>query len=188
VRAPAAEDEDDDDARVVMVPRNNRALVPMEPERARRLRLHLVKTLRALRSAPPPVAPALPEPPPLTGMAAKVAVAACTLCEGWCCKGGGDHAYLDEPTMARMRETTGLSSRALLRLYLDRVPETAMSGSCIYHAPTGCTLDRDMRSDICNNYFCNGLGGYVATGEFTAQVEIIAGEGGRMRRARVSHG
>jgi hypothetical protein len=42
-----------------------------------------------------------------------------------------------------------------------------------------------MRSDICNNYFCNGLGGYVAGGDFTAPVDVIAGEGNRMRRARV---
>jgi len=176
---------EEDDALVVMVPRNNRAPLTTAPERARRLRLHLVKTLRAPRPAVKPDNATLPAVEELAGLAARVAGVACGLCEGWCCKGGGDHAYLDEPTIARMRETTGLSSRALLRLYLDRVPETGMAGSCIYHAPSGCTLDRAMRSDICNNYFCNGLGGYVAGADPASPVMVIAGEGTRMRRSGV---
>ena len=97
----------DDDSLPVMVPRNDKAAVPISHERVRRLRKHLVVALRALRTMKNPkhsVAPLRPEP---EGFAARVARTACSLCKGWCCRNGEDHAFLDEETMARVRAQGG---------------------------------------------------------------------------------
>ncbi len=46
---------------------------------------------------------------------------------------------------------------SLLQLYNERVPAAGYAGSCIFHGKRGCTLDRSLRSDVCNSYFCGGL-------------------------------
>jgi hypothetical protein len=178
-RDPAA----DDDSQPVMVPRSERVLVPTPPERARRLRKHLIVTLRSMKDRDRPTANTRPEP---VGFMALVAQAACTLCKGSCCKGGGDHAYLDEQTMARTRRARpDLGRRAIVRLYVDRVPTTGYDGSCLFHGARGCTLTRSLRSDVCNNYFCAGLEAYVTGGDPETHVLIIAGEGDGMRTSPV---
>ena len=117
-----------------MVPRNDKAAVPISLERVRRLRKHLVVTLRSLRTAKNPehsVSPLRPEP---EGFAARVARTACSLCKGWCCTNGDDHAFLDQATIARVRRARlPLDGRAVLRLYIERVPEVGYEGSCILH-------------------------------------------------------
>ena len=125
----------------VTVPLNTRALVPMEPERVWRLRKHLVQSLRAMRTMKRPVESASPLRPEPDGFIGKVARAACTLCRGFCCKGGGDHGYLDERVMARVRQAQPeLDARAVMRLYVERVPQADYAGSCIFHGEAGCTL------------------------------------------------
>jgi hypothetical protein len=174
--------EDGDDPHPLIVPRNDRKLVPVAPARIRKLKRHLIE---ALRAAPPKAGPA-DTPPPLTGFTARVAQAACTLCRGWCCRNGGEHAYLDERTIARLcRATPGLGARAILRAYTARVPVEAYEGSCIFHARQGCTLAPDQRSDVCNTYFCGGLGAYVTSGDPTQPVTIFAGEGKQVRSSPV---
>ena len=171
----------DDDSQPVIVPRIERALVPTSPERIQRLRKHLLEALRALRTMRKPGGGTTPPAEP-TGFVARVARTACTLCEGWCCKGGGEHAYLDERTLARLCATTpGLSARSILRLYLRRVPENGHAGSCIFHGQQGCTLEPSQRSDVCNDYFCGGLGTFVTRGDTTTPVRVFAGEGARLR-------
>jgi hypothetical protein len=103
----------------VMVPYNAKALAPNEPERTRRLRKHLVQSLRALRTMKDPVGNASALHPAPEGFAGKVTRTACTMCRGYCCKGGGEHAYLDERVMARVRQARPeLDARAVMRLYL----------------------------------------------------------------------
>jgi hypothetical protein len=173
----------DDDTEPVMVPRSERPFASISPLRIWRLRKHLVLALRRMRGRTWFASPARPEP---AGIAARVVLTACTLCQGWCCKGGGDHGYLDEPTLARVRaDRPELSAHAVVRLYLARVPETGYAGSCLFHGPRGCTLDRTMRSDVCNSYFCAGLDAYLKSGDLEAPVQIIAGEGDRMRTSPV---
>lgn len=174
----------DDGSQPVMVPRSEKTLAPTSPERGRRLRKHLIAALRALRTmrdaerAPPP-----PEP---EGFAERVAQTACTMCKGWCCKGGGDHAYLDEQTMARVREDRpDLHARAVLLLYVERVPKVGYGGSCVFHGKEGCTLTRALRSDVCNRYFCAGLEAFVQGGDVTTPAVVIAGEGNKMRTSPV---
>jgi len=70
----------EDDSLPVMVPRNDKAVVPTSNERARRLRKHLVLALRALRTIKNPKH-SVPPPEP-EGFAGRVARAACSLCKG----------------------------------------------------------------------------------------------------------
>jgi hypothetical protein len=168
------------------VPLNRKPLAPASPERVRRLRKHLVASLRAMRTMKDPkgsASPLRPEPDDFTG---QVARAACTACRGWCCKGGGEHAYLDERVMARVRHAQPeLDARAVLRLYIERVPAVGYEGSCVFHGTKGCTLDRSLRSDVCNSYFCTALGNYVKTGGTSGDVMVIAGEGEEVRMSQV---
>jgi hypothetical protein len=170
----------------VMVPLNTRALVPRDPERVRRLRKHLVQSLRAMRTMKRPVESASPLRPEPDGFIGKVARAACTLCRGWCCKGGGEHGYLDERVMARVRQAQPeLDARGVIRLYVERVPAVSYAGSCVFHGETGCTLDRTLRSDVCNSYFCTGLGNVVKAAEAPARAFIIATQDGETRMSPV---
>jgi hypothetical protein len=178
-------DIDDDDSLPVMVPRSDKVLVPTSATRVRRLREHLIKALRELRTAKHSerfASLARPEP---TGFAARVARTACSLCKGWCCRNGDDDAFLDDLTLARVRlARPDMDERSVLRLYLDLVPPVAYRDSCIFHGKRGCTLDRSLRADICNSYYCGGLGTYMKTGA-AVPVKVIAGEGDKMRTSPV---
>jgi hypothetical protein len=176
----------DDDSLPVMVPRSEKALGVTSPERGRQLRKHLVKSLRALRSMKISERSASPLRPEPEGFVARVAQTACSLCKGWCCRGGGEHAYIDEGTMARLtRARPELDARGVLRLYAERVPDVGYTDSCLFHGETGCTLSRSLRSDVCNSYFCRGLEDYVKGADAEAPVIVIAGEGDKMRTSSV---
>ena len=169
-----------------MVPRNDKGLVAVSPERVRRLREHLIKELYDLRKAKHPDRLASPVSPEPAGFAGRVARIACTLCNGWCCRNGDDDAYLDDRTLARVRlAKPELTEPAVLRLYLKHVPPVAYLDSCIFHGRHGCTLDRSLRADICNSYFCGGLGGYIRSGDPATPTVVIAGEGDKMRTSPV---
>ena len=176
----------DDDSLPVIIPRNDKAVVPISPERVRRLRNHLLLTLRALRTMKGPehsVSPLRPEP---EGFAGHVARTACSLCKGWCCRNGEDHAFLDEGTIARVRcASLALDVRSTLRLYVERVPEVGYRNSCIFHGKQGCTLDRSLRSDVCNSYFCGGLLAYLTGDEVVIPTMVIAGAGDNMRTSPI---
>ena len=92
---------------------------------------------------------------------------------------------LDNRTLARVRlAKPDMTERAVLRLYLDRVPLVAYRDSCIYHGKMGCTLEWSMRADVCNRYFCGGLGAYMKNGA-AVPTKVIAGEGDKMRTSPV---
>ena len=167
----------------VRVPRSAKRLVAVAPDRVRRFRKHLVKAMREAREVRQ-IAPV--RAPVLSGVAARVAGIACGLCQGWCCRHGGDDAYLDGDTMARVRAAMPeRDARAVARLYVERVPEAVFEESCIFHGVEGCTLDRSMRADICNSYFCGGLATYLKAAGAAGPVVVIAGEGDDARSASV---
>ena len=176
----------DDDNLPVMVPRNDKPLVAVSPERVQRLREHLIKELDYLQKRKHFSRFATPERPGPIGFAAIVARSACSLCKGQCCKNRDDDAFLDDRTLARVRlARPELKERALLRLYLDRLPPVAYRDSCIFHGKKGCTLDRSMRADVCNTYYCGGLGAYMKSGDAPTPTVVIAGEGDKMRTSPV---
>jgi hypothetical protein len=169
-----------------MVPRSDKRLVPLTPERVERLRQHLREALLDLgkaRRLDRFAAPISPEP---TGFSAIVARAACSLCEGWCCWNGGDEAFLDDRTLARLRLTNPkITEQAIELIYLARVPDAVYQDSCIFHGKRGCTLDRSMRADICNTYFCGGLRAYMKSHTDPEPTVVLAGEGDKMRSSPV---
>ena len=175
----------DDDCHPVIVPRNDKSVVAVSPERVRRLREHLIETLHEMRTAKPWVRSITSARRAPTGFPARVAQTACALCKGWCCRNGDDDGFLDDLTLKRLRVAMpDMTDGAILRLYLARVPAAAYRNSCIFHGKHGCTLDRSLRADICNNYFCGGLGAYMKTGE-GVPTKVFAGEGDKIRTSSV---
>ena len=76
-----------------------------------------------------------PEP---AGFTATVLGAGCATCQGHCCKGGGEHAYIDERTMARVRrDHPELDARGIIGLYLDALAPRSYAGPVCFMAPTG---------------------------------------------------
>lgn len=179
-------DIDPDGVRIVSVPLNSKPLVAVTRARVRALRMHLVESLRALRVMKHPERGASPVRPEPAGMAGVVGRAACALCRGSCCKGGGEHAYLDERTMARVRRARPeLEAGAVIELYVARVPATGYRDSCVFHGAEGCTLDRALRSDVCNSYFCSGLGRFITEPTAPDGVVVMASEAGKTRRSAI---
>jgi hypothetical protein len=169
----------EDDSQPVMVPRNDKAIVPIAAGRITRLREHLSAVLSAAGDTASPEGPSSAAP---QGFDARVAQTACSLCRGWCCRNGDDTAFLDRQTLARVRRARpGMTAGAILELYRERVPQAGYSRSCIFHGTDGCTLDRALRSDVCNSYFCGGLHSYLRSEDRRAPVVVIAGEGNAMR-------
>jgi hypothetical protein len=172
----------DDDSLPVMVPRNDKRLVPIGPERVARLKQHLLDGLRDLRIARRTDRPASSASPEPEGFHAVVARAACALCKGFCCQNGDDDGFLDDRTLSRVRLAhPELPDEAIVRFYLSRVPSDGYRASCIFHGRQGCTLDRSMRADICNAYFCGGLSAYIKSGTAPEPTVVIAGDSEKMR-------
>jgi hypothetical protein len=170
----------------VRVPFQDSPLEPPSRDRVRKLRRHLVESMRDLREAKRPdrlIQQATPEP---TGFLAEVARVGCATCQGFCCKGGGEHAYIDERTMARVRrDRPDLDARGVIRLYLDALAPQAYRGSCLFHGSGGCTLPRPLRAELCNSYYCNGLRDLLRGVDAPAAVEVVAARDGHERRSLV---
>jgi hypothetical protein len=167
----------------VMVPLSDKRLVPVSPDRVEGLRQHLLRELGDLRKTRRLPTAIAPEP---SGFAAAVVNAACSLCKGWCCRNGADDAFLDDRTLARqLAEDANITDEVITRRYLDRVPLAAHQDSCIFHGKQGCTLDRSMRADICNTYFCGGLTTYIRGKAAPEPTVVLAGKGDKMRSSAV---
>jgi hypothetical protein len=176
----------DDDCLPVMVPRSDKRLVPLTPERIERFGKHMREALLDLGKARRLARLAAPVTPEPAGFPVVVARAACSLCKGWCCRNGGDEAFLDDRTLARLRlANPEITDQAIMRLYLARVPEAVYQDSCIFHGKRGCTLDRSMRANICNTYFCGGLRAYMRGHANPEPTVVLAGEGDKMRSSSV---
>lgn len=170
----------DDEVVPVIVPSNTRTLVATSPARVEALRGHLARLLHSMREQEP-ASLVRPEP---DGFQARVANTACSLCRGWCCRGGADDGFLDEATLARIPLGV-MSATSVITTYVERVPDIGYEDSCIFHGSMGCTLDRSLRSDTCNAYFCDGLQAYMRSGNPDGPTVVIAAEGHDMRLSPV---
>jgi hypothetical protein len=170
----------------VTVPILQETLESPPPARVRAFKRHLIQALRDLRIAKRPerlVQRPTPEP---SGFTASVLQAGCATCQGHCCKGGGDHAYVDERTMARVRrDNPELDARAVIRLFLARLAPLSYRASCLFHGAAGCTLGRGLRAELCNAYYCNGLKEFLQREAVPERVQIIAARNGIERRSPV---
>jgi hypothetical protein len=48
----------------------------------------------------------------------------------------------------------GASAEEIANYYMDKLPDTHVTGHCLFHSETGCALDRSERSNVCNEYLC----------------------------------
>ena len=171
----------------VPVPLLDATLAPPPKDRVRALKRHLIRSLRALRDAKRPDRLIQKTAPIPAGFAADVVAAGCATCRGHCCMGGGEHAYIDERTMARVRrDNPDLDAGAVIRAFLARVAPASFAGSCLFHGPAGCTLGRGLRAELCNAYYCNGLRDFLKLDPAPARVEIVATRHGKERRLTVT--
>jgi hypothetical protein len=108
--------------------------------------------------APPATIPASEETHTLPMLSDHLARSLCTMCRGGCCAVGSDTALLTTATIRRIQvEHPETNATALVEQYLNLLPEQSMTDSCIFHTVDGCALPRSMRSDACNDYFCQPL-------------------------------
>lgn len=140
---------------VARLPANEQTAAPLPPERRETFRVNVAAALdRALADPdrPFPETPESPDPP------AWLVGSACAACRGSCCRHGGDHAYLYPDHFRRyLRDHPGADPRQLLAEVLSRLPAEAYHDSCVFHTTTGCALPRELRSNLCNTFLCDGL-------------------------------
>jgi hypothetical protein len=138
----------------VELPGFDAPLVPVVAGRREALAAHVRELLADLKTPARAARKAGPAPP---AEMPEVATG-CALCRGFCCRTGGNEAYLNPKTLARVwTERAHLTVDDLVAAYVDAVPDLAFEGSCIFHAADGCSLPRDMRSNVCHDYQCTPL-------------------------------
>jgi hypothetical protein len=174
------------DVVAISVPLLHETLDAPPAARIRALKRHLIQSLRDLRIARRPERLIQKPTPEWVGFAADVLTAGCATCQGHCCTGGGNHAYIDERTMARVRhDNPDLDARAIIGLFLAKLAPRSYRGSCLFHGPTGCTLGRALRAELCNAYYCNGLQAFMKREPEPDRVQIVAARNGVERRSAV---
>lgn len=83
---------------------------------------------------------------------------ACRVCNGYCCRNGGDMAFLTDEALRIVWSQQPQTSKAdLISDYLEAVPEMAFAASCIFHSEHGCSVPDQLRSNICQTYLCEPL-------------------------------
>lgn len=161
---------------VVMVPANTRALVPL-PDHAREAFLAHLRGVIAEAFAQPlrdnleaMSAQATSERADAgeimsrdEGLAGYMVLGGCSTCRGDCCTSGGTRAFLKPDSLVRVRAqrvTLGVhdeDAAAIEALYVAALPAEHYEDSCVFHGRLGCTLRRELRSNLCNRYQCGEL-------------------------------
>lgn len=99
----------------------------------------------------------------------------CTTCQGFCCRNGGETAFLSAGQFAwQLLSDPTLTIEAIEGWYLGRLPEMSMEGSCVYHTQQGCSLSRLQRASICNDFHCWEMQGVLAAHQEGEQVSWAA--------------
>lgn len=145
-------------AYVAILPAFSAPVSNLPEKRRRRLRDRVLELIgRAVSKAPTAAVPPAPASVPNAGQQ-RMLGQACALCQGRCCQNGAEHAWLQVATIRRvMASRPELRPRHVLDEYLSYLPSKSYAGSCVYHTATGCALPRSLRSDVCNNYLCDGV-------------------------------
>lgn len=148
----------------IVIPSARLAISNLPERRRRSFRDHLNRlisqatALGAASATSPQEAKRAPGEPPVPAGLEGALQGACTLCRGWCCLRGGNHAYLTVETLRRsLSQHPRPRPRDLLAAYLSCVGNRTFQGSCLFHQAGGCSLPRELRSDTCNRFFCAGL-------------------------------
>ena len=115
------------------------------------LRAHLMAMEGDDRGPSPDPGAAVREP-----QSAAIAGQLCALCRGRCCRQGLDgKAFLEahhlRGWLAQRPHATWADA---VEHYLGFIAAEHLQASCLFHAAHGCTLPRERRSDVCNQFAC----------------------------------
>ena len=150
-----------DSFRLAVIPAATARLVKPPERRRRALRDHLRAVISQTAELIASPLPAEEPAPPRTDRESRLQAVlsqACACCQGFCCEGGGDYAYLTVETIRRYQAANpDQRPRDILAAYLERVGPRTVEGSCIYHQANGCALPRALRAGLCNRHFCKAL-------------------------------
>jgi len=143
---------------VIVLPLNERRLVPLPRRRRYRFAARLTRLLEDLERDAPDAVPASTVRRQPCEPAASALGMACATCRGRCCVRGGTLAYLNVPLLQRYMAARGQASRRdVLEAYCRHLPDKSYEGSCVFHSGTGCTLPPEMRADTCHSFVCTGF-------------------------------
>ena len=83
----------------------------------------------------------------------------CALCRGRCCRFGlRGNAFIEAHQLRGwLVQRPGATWLDAVDHYLGFVATEHLDASCLFHAPTGCALPRERRSDVCNQFACDTL-------------------------------
>lgn len=141
-------------APVVWLRHHGAELAPPAADAVAELRAHLVALEADKASAPPADGAA-------AGAAATPAIGGqlCALCRGRCCRFGlPGKAFIEAHQLrAWLASRPDAGWRDAVEHWLGFVAPEHLDASCLFHAPTGCTLPRERRSDVCNQFACDAL-------------------------------
>lgn len=98
----------------------------------------------------------------------------CTRCKGGCCVAGNEHAYLSIFSMRQqLDQNPHWSAQYLFQQYVQRISTHSMHGSCINHTSQGCALARELRSNICNAFYCDDLKALHKSNEHSTPEKLL---------------
>lgn len=158
----------------LVLPTGPRRSAPPPRERRERYRLHLVRIIGEARAMAPGAAHDGDVDAGAATGGSGMAGRLCGFCGGGCCTMGGEQAYLGAQTMRRFMDGHPQSSdEDVLSAYLGRVAARTRIGSCINQTGAGCSLSRDMRSDICNRFACEPLARLEAAARAAQPVQTV---------------
>jgi len=180
---------------LTVIPAAVHQITHLPAQRRREFRDYLNSLIDRAMSLPvPPVVNPEPMPESVLVQNARLQVpsgSACACCQGSCCRGGAyTHAYLGVETMQRYRAAhPNQSSRQILAAYMRHIRDETCEGSCVYHRVDGCSLPREMRADICNDFYCGGLREFRANVPVTGPVRgfFVATTDDAIQRAALVH-
>lgn len=166
---------DPDRERWQVVPRNDAGEVPLPAATVRSFRAHLERVVAgAAGGGRPRRRPTPPHPTPLPAATRALLAEGCRACRGWCCRRGGDHAFLDAASLARVgAEHPEWSPDDLEAAYLGHLEATHLEGGCLFQGPDGCRLPTSLRSDRCNEWWCPDLESLLPNDDGTGPESLL---------------
>jgi hypothetical protein len=144
---------------LAVVPYTPRQEAPLSDARRLEMARHIEKVV-AEAEALSGTQPSLDlEQPILTPSQERILGEGCARCRGFCCdQGAMNMAFLTVNTILRFRNAyPGMTTEEVRAAYVGRIRGHCFDNACVYQHVDGCALPREMRSDVCNGYLCEGL-------------------------------
>jgi hypothetical protein len=161
--------EDRDSYRLAILPFNTArpSALPRERRDAfeAHLRSNITKAREQLAAGVVPTPPTAPVRRPDDGRSEaefeaerKLLGAGCAACRGQCCHLGGNHAFNEVNTMMLyLQRFPTHDDETIVSRYLSYLAPRTLSRGCVYQEEGGCSLPRDLRSDVCNRFYCTSI-------------------------------